>query len=94
MWFSRAWHDREDIKAAYNAQAKVCIHCHRDNECRMIADAQPDQLYACGSRKVAHGIREVLTKIIKEARSIEDDEIAGQMFQQAVRDRYATDIFE
>ncbi|KAH9922456.1 cytochrome P450 [Fomitopsis serialis] len=68
----RAWLDREEVREAYNAQAK---------------------LYTCGSRKVAQGIKEVLTKIIKEAKGI-DDTMADEMFQHAIKGRYATDIFE
>ena len=51
------------------------------------------QFYTCGSRKVAQGIREVLTRIIQEARGV-DDAAADELFQRAIRDRYATDIFE
>ncbi|KZT69908.1 cytochrome P450 [Daedalea quercina L-15889] len=68
----RAWLDREEVRAAYNAQAKF---------------------YTCGSRKVAQGIKEVLTKIIKEAQGI-DDSTADEVFKRAIRGRYATDIFE
>ena len=51
------------------------------------------QFYTCGSRKIAQGIREVLTRIIKEGRGV-DDAAADELFQRAIRDRYATDIFE
>ncbi|TFY58023.1 hypothetical protein EVJ58_g6664 [Rhodofomes roseus] len=68
----RAWLDREEVREAYNAQAKF---------------------YTCGSRKIAQGIKEVLTKVIKEAQNL-DDTAADEMFQRAIRGRYATDIFE
>lgn len=51
------------------------------------------QFYTCGSRPIAQGVRGVLTKIIKEARGV-DDAAADELFQRAIRDRYATDIFE
>ncbi|KAI0729796.1 cytochrome P450 [Fomitopsis betulina] len=51
------------------------------------------KFYTCGSRPIAQGVRGVLTKIIKEARGV-DDAAADELFQRAIRDRYATDIFE
>lgn len=52
------------------------------------------QCYTCGSRKVAEGVREVLTKIIKDKDNLEDEK-ATALFHRAVdASRYATDIFD
>lgn len=73
----------------YETPAKVSLlRCGFHARCSPLR-----QFYTCGSRKVAQGIREVLTRIIKEGRGVDDAE-ADRLFQRAIRDRYATDIFE
>ena len=54
---------------------------------------QLSQYFVCGTTKVARGIKETLTAIIKEARGVDDVEAAA-MFERASTGRYATDIFE
>jgi len=51
------------------------------------------KFYTCGARKIAQGIKEVLTKIIMEQQKVNEPE-ASAMFERAIQDRYATDIFE
>lgn len=95
---SRAWHDRADIRNAYdNLGARVCVtmlmtvlpFSHRSS----LFIAVNTQLFTCGSGKVAQGVKRVLTDVIKEARSYTDEEAAAA-FERAIQDRYATDIFE
>ncbi|KAK7678479.1 hypothetical protein QCA50_018539 [Cerrena zonata] len=50
--------------------------------------------YTCGSRKVAEGVREVLTKIIKEKDNLEDEKAAALFHRAVEASRYATDIFD
>ena len=50
-------------------------------------------MFVCGSAKIARGIKEVLTAIIKEAKGCSDEEAAAA-FERATVGRYATDIFE
>lgn len=77
----------------YQTPAKVSPRPpHHFHSLRAIGSLLP-QFYTCGSRKIAQGIREVLTRIIKEGRGV-DDAAADELFQRAIRDRYATDIFE
>ncbi|KAH9931026.1 cytochrome P450 [Amylocystis lapponica] len=68
----RVWHERADIIAAYETNAKF---------------------FSCGSKKVAQGIRDTLTAIIKEHGEVNDAEAAA-MFDRATQGRYVTDIFE
>ncbi|KAJ3553744.1 hypothetical protein NM688_g3453 [Phlebia brevispora] len=49
--------------------------------------------YVCGSGKVARGVKDVLTAIIKEVREVDDAEAAA-LFERATVGRFATDIFE
>lgn len=51
------------------------------------------QFFTCGARKVAIGVRDALTAIIKNNHKISDDEAAA-LFQRATLSRYATDIFD
>ncbi|KAH8103110.1 fatty acid hydroxylase [Cristinia sonorae] len=51
------------------------------------------RFFTCGSRKVANGVKDVLTAIIKEKRQCSDEEAAA-LFQRATQSRYATDIFD
>ncbi|EIN12923.1 fatty acid hydroxylase [Punctularia strigosozonata HHB-11173 SS5] len=50
------------------------------------------QLYSCGSRKMATGVKEKLIELIKESRGCNNTE-AEAAFER-VRGRYATDIFD
>ncbi|KAF7794903.1 hypothetical protein EIP86_006046 [Pleurotus ostreatoroseus] len=49
--------------------------------------------YVCGSSKVARGVKDVLTAIIKETKGVDDTE-AAVLFERATMGRFATDIFE
>lgn len=49
--------------------------------------------FVCGSGKVARGVKEVLTAMIKESRGYSDEEAAAA-FERATVGRFATDIFE
>ena len=51
------------------------------------------QYYVCGSSKVARGVKDVLTAIIKETKGVDDTE-AAVLFERATMGRFATDIFE
>ena len=88
--FSRVWHDREDVRDAYDHQkAKVRPSSPVD----VIAANPCLQLFTCGSGKVSQGVKKVLTDIIKEAKGFTDEEAAAA-FERAIQGRYATDIFE
>ncbi|TCD71958.1 hypothetical protein EIP91_000090 [Steccherinum ochraceum] len=51
------------------------------------------KLFTCGSRRVANGLKETLTAIIKEREQV-SDEMAATLYQRATASRYATDIFD
>lgn len=42
---------------------------------------------------MALGVKEVLTRMIKESRDCSDED-AAMLFEKAIQGRYATDIFE
>ncbi|KAF9812238.1 hypothetical protein IEO21_06278 [Rhodonia placenta] len=51
------------------------------------------KFYTCGSRKIAQGIKNSLTKLIMEKQNVDEAE-ATAMFRRVIQGRYATDIFE
>ncbi|KAI0070911.1 cytochrome P450 [Panus rudis PR-1116 ss-1] len=51
------------------------------------------RFFTCGSRKIAEGVRTVLTAIIKDRHGT-DDATAEKLFERASLSRYATDIFD
>nr|BAK09530.1 cytochrome P450 [Postia placenta] len=51
------------------------------------------KFYTCGSRKLAQGIKDTLTKIIMEKQNVDEVEAAAS-FSGIIQGRYFTDVFE
>lgn len=87
---SRVWHDRKELDDLHKAGAKVSrLTQLQTPEC----SSGTCQYFVCGSGKVARGVKDILTAIIKEARGVDDAEAAA-LFEKATVGRFATDIFE
>ncbi|KAI1788871.1 hypothetical protein LXA43DRAFT_1096892 [Ganoderma leucocontextum] len=50
-------------------------------------------IYVCGAGRIAAGVKQTFVTFIKEQRGV-DDEGATKVFNEMMKDRYATDIFD
>ncbi|KAH8103122.1 cytochrome P450 [Cristinia sonorae] len=89
-----------DVKPAFSRKPEESSGCKyvQDRAWKDRADINDAfdagaKFFTCGSRKVANGVKDALTAIIKEKRQCSDEEAAA-LFQRATQARYATDIFD